>query len=225
MKTRAAFGTLALAAVVAGVLLRDGEPARGGTAQQPVDYGTPTLLNVAFGPAQIWSPGEEVRADLFRCQQRLACVAGVMMADGASPDAIAFFHLTGWFLTDIQDFDPVQLGTIFVPWRANENTQMAFLGGMPAVIYPEQAGSALRPERDADYQAILAEHPDVLFWAPGPSFEGVEPTDDGGQRFLLKYRLLDGCHACAILGWAHAAFKFGPDGTYEGVRLLSVEAT
>jgi len=218
----------ALAALVTATLIGIGlAPYTGEAGRASGDAGSPTLLDVEFGPAQIWSPPRDVLPSLFQCQQRLGCVSQVMLANGASPDAVAFFHLTSWLLSDIQDTGPVQLGTIFVPWRANENTQTAFLGGMPAVVYPEQEGKSLTPslERDADYQAILAAHPDMMFWAPGPTVEGMEPAPDGGQRFLLRYRLLDGCHACAILGWVHVAFDFAPDSTYEGLRLLGVETT
>jgi hypothetical protein len=72
------------------------------------------------------------------------------------------------------------------------------------------------------YVALKASHPDLLFWAPGPTFEGLETSPEGGQRFVFSYRALDGCHACAILAGVRVAFDFAPDGTFGGWRLLNV---
>ena len=147
-----------------------------------------------------------------------------MQQDGATPDAIAFFRLTGWFLHGLQDTHPVQLGSIFTPWRANENTQTALLGGIPAVVYPEQEGALLAAEveHNPDYTALKTAHPDAMFWRSSPSFEGLATSPQGGQRFILRYRVLQGCHACAVLAEVRVAFDFMPDGTYESFRLLNL---
>jgi len=39
---------------------------------------------------------------------------------------------------------------------------------------------------------------------------------------MYDYRLLDGCHACAILGLARVAFEFDQDGTFYGAHLVEV---
>jgi hypothetical protein len=187
----------------------------------------PQLLRIAFGPEQTWAPSSAAIRDLFACRSTsFTCIADVMQRNGASADAVAFYHLTGWFLEEIQDTGTVQLGTIFVPWRANENTQWALLGGTPAVIFPEEEarGSQFGVSANAEFRTLKAAHPNIMFWGPGPSFEDVAANDGGGQRFTFGYRLLDGCHACAILGTANVGFDFAADGTYLGATLLSVEA-
>jgi len=146
-----------------------------------------------------------------------------MQHDGATPDAIAFFRLTHWFMRGLQDTGVVQLGSIFDPWRANQNDQWALLGGIPAVVYPEAAAPAEAVTFDPTYQAIQAEHPRVAFWAHGPQVEALDPAPEGGPRFVFAYRLVDGgCGACPTVGWARVAFDCASDGTYQQARLLSV---
>jgi len=145
-----------------------------------------------------------------------------MQQNGASADAISFFQLTGWFLSDIQNSGIVQLGTILDPWLANENSEPALLGGTPAVVLPADHVSQASVEHDPGYAALLAAHPNLMFWGFGPRVQPMVQSPDGGQEFVFDYRLLDGCHACAILGYARFGFDFAPDGTFESARFLGL---
>ncbi len=44
-----------------------------------------------------------------------------------------------------------------------------------------------------------------------------------GQRFVVEYRLLNGCHACERVGGAQFAFDFDADGKFLGTTLLEVQ--
>ena len=58
-----------------------------------------------------------------------------------------------------------------------------------------------------------------------PGFQARAETSAvtaGGESFVFRYRLLDGCHACAIRGWARIEFDFAPDGTYQRAKVLGV---
>ena len=46
----------------------------------------------------------------------------------------------------------------------------------------------------------------------------------GGQRFTVKRPILDGCHACALLGAAQQALNFAPSGAPLGRRIVAVRA-
>lgn len=186
-----------------------------------------TSISIAFRPSEVWLPSRDAIIALHQCTSaNFTCVQQVMQQDGASPDAVAFYQLTAWFLSDIQNTGTVQLATVFNPWRANENDQPALLGGVPQVIFPEQQAQLSNfegtVERADGYADLKAAYPNVMFWAPGPAFEGTETSDDGGQRFIFDYRLLDGCHACAVVGMARFAFDFAPDGTNEGAHFLGL---
>jgi hypothetical protein len=184
------------------------------------------ILQLGFGASEIWSPSDSAVSALHQCQgAHLSCVQPIMQQAGAGPDAIAFFQLTGWFLSDITGSGPVQLGTIFDPWLANENSQPALLGGTPAVVLPNDHVSDDPVKRDPAYTDLLAAHPNLTFWGFGPRTGTTGQSADGGQEFVFDYRLLDGCHACAVLGYARFAFDFAPDGTFESARFLSLTPT
>ena len=212
-------GAIALVALILVVGQRSQQP-----AMVHAQLASPSI-SVTFGLSEVWTPSNNAITALHSCQnQDFSCVQPIMQADGASDDAVAFYRLTEWFLADIQNTGVVQLATVFNPWRANENDQPALLGGMPIAIYPEQlsVGNQGDAENDPAYQALKAANPDLLFWTPGPSFEGTDVSPEGGQRFIFDYRLLNGCHACAILGLARYAFDFAPDGTFANARYLSI---
>ena len=190
--------------------------------QSPRNPGPADRLAQMLGDEDVWTFSSETIAELHECGRLLlACVQAVMEAHEASSNAIDFFHLTGWFLTEVQPGSPVWIGTIVNPWRANENEQLALLGGLPAVIYPEEEGARLSIQRSVDFASLAREHPAAMLWAAGPTLEGAETTDEG-QRFVLSYRILDGCHACSVLGQVRTAFDFASDGTYRGMQLLGV---
>ncbi len=184
-------------------------------------------LSVSFGPEQVWLPPPPAVGALQQCiRQNITCVQAAMEQHGAPAGAIAFYRLTAWLLTDLQDTGVVKLGTVLSVWRANENTQPVLLGGVPAVIFPEeqgwQLGSINAVEFDPAFKALKEEHPDAMFWAPGPRLHGIETSPQGGQRFVFDYRVLDGCHACSTLALARFGFDFLPDGTFAGAPLLEI---
>ena len=207
---------LALIAVVAAI---------GGEAVHAQTPNQPARLVIGFGPSLIWQPSPAAVEQLHLCaNQTFSCVRRVMEEQGATRDAIAFYQLTGWFLSDIKDTGVVQVGTIFNPWAANENYQLALVGGVPAVIFPNEDAATISPSlpHNPTYAAIKRRHKDAMFWPFGPTFVGTDTAAEGGLRFLLDYNVLDGCHACAVLAHVRLAFDFTPDGTKVGVQLVAV---
>ena len=61
-----------------------------------------------------------------------------------------------------------------------------------------------------------------MFWSSSPRFEGLVTSPQGGQRFIFRYRVLAGCHACPTLAEVRVAFDFTPDGTYQSFHLLNL---
>lgn len=168
----------------------------------------------------IWHPlGEEDRLTrLHECSRdrRTECVTAIMQESGASPQAIDFFRLTAWFLGEFQEMGTVDLGSIVDPWLANENVQYAFLNGTPLVVYPVDEVGPVSIWADPNYDALVAWFPDLFLWPGGSVFEALSTSQEGGQRFVLQFHLVDGCHACGTGYFARVAFDFGVDGTYVG---------
>ncbi len=174
-----------------------------------------------FSPKHVWRLSEGAITDLHKCAKPtlLACVRRVMQRHGARQEAFEFYRRTGWFLSDLKDTGgPVMLASLVNPWRANENEQPALVGEK-IVVYPEKVNVALK--NDDGFKALKAEFPRLLFWKSAPAFEANTITA-GGESVVFRYRLLDGCHACAIRGWARIEFKFAPDGIYRRAKLLGV---
>ena len=183
-------------------------------------------ISVSFGPSEIFMPPDGFNRSVTDCGPvTVTCVAQAMQESGASAEAIAFYRLTGWMLTDLAGGSPVQRATIFMPWRANENSQPALLGGTPAVVLPEDEVRTITTESwrsDPMFASLIASYPNVMFWGSGPVFEAVDASPSGGQRFIFDYRMLDGCHACATVAFARIAFDFAPDGTYQSTQRLGL---
>jgi hypothetical protein len=193
---------------------------------QPVRASNPgppaTLITLGFGPQQVWRPSPAAIVDLHKCGDPVSvtCVHRVMEQYGASADAFEFYDLTGWFLLELKNAGaPVMLASIVNPWRANENEQPALVGGHPVIVYPEDVEVAV--ENDAGFTALKADFPRLSFWKSGPTLE-TSATTPAGERFVFRYRLLDGCRACAIRGWARIEFDFAPDRTYLSAKLLDI---
>jgi hypothetical protein len=177
-----------------------------------------------IGLESIWHPlGEEDRLTrLHECSRetRTECVTAIMQDSGASRQAMEFFSTTGWFLGDFQEMGRVDLGTVIDPWRANENVQYAFLNGTPLVVHPEEEVQPVAIQLDPDYDLLVASFPDLFLWPGLGLLEALSTTEGGGQRFVIQFRLVDGCHACETGYRARVAFDFGVDGTYLGVGPL-----
>jgi hypothetical protein len=145
-----------------------------------------------------------------------------MQDSSASPQAVDFFRLTGWFLSDIQELGRVDLGSVVNPWRANDNVQRALLNGTPLVVYPETEAQPVAIQLDPNYETLVDSFPDLLLWPGDNVFEALTTSEQGGQRFVLQFSLVDGCHACGTGYFARVAFDFDTDGTYLGPRFMAL---
>jgi hypothetical protein len=189
------------------------------------------LISISFGPAQIWNllEGTETRGRFdatYACAPKNPdyedCISQAMQQNAGTRDAFDFFKLTGGFLQDLQGDAAVKLGTIAYPFRANEITQPILLGGDPPVIQVENPDLYGAIEHDPGFTILQAQHPNLLFWGSGPALESASVAPDGSQSFIFRYRLLDGCHACAILGYARIEYDFFPDGRQQTLKLLNI---
>ena len=211
---------------------RGGEtPNQGAGSPAPLATSSPTATPSAELPAgsrdigleSVWDPLQD-EANLGRLHACTApmtdCVTAIMQDSNASPQAIDFFRLTGWFLSDIREMGRIDLGTIVDPWRANDNVQHALLNGTPLVVYPEKETQLVGIELDPNHEVLAAPFPDLLLWPGDSVFEALTTSDSGGQRFVLRFSLVDGCHACGTGYFARVAFDFDTDGTYLGAGTL-----
>ncbi len=72
-------------------------------------------------------------------------------------------------------------------------------------------------------QAAGAPPQAVAFMHRITKFITVKKLPDGGQRFVVPYVLVDGCHACARVGALQLAFDFDSAGKFLGAKVSRVK--
>jgi len=121
--------------------------------------------------------------------------------------------------------------TLFAPTRT---TGCLLVNGNPALINVDALDALPQSSmhRDPAYISLLAQYPKISIW-PGDRSGKVDPVvveilPDRTQRFIVHYRLRDGCHACAQIGQASFGFEFDRNGRflqaeYFGIRAMDLK--
>ena len=157
------------------------------------------------------------------------CFAKSMRRYGASPEAIAFMHALNneAYLHIYVAAGKVGEAFVTYPFRANTNEGCLLVNGTPPQIDVDKLSDLPQAamKRDRNYAALAAANPHISLW-PGDRSDRTTviagTTAEGGQRFLVEYLLLNGCHACARLGTARFAFDFDADGKLLGIAFVAV---
>lgn len=179
-----------------------------------------------IGPEAVWRPtGEDLSACLGQSAEPRQCLSRVMAVSGASRQALAATAMLDGegFIGAFHETGRVDVATVVFPLRANSNEVAYLVNGEPRLVSSELDEDALPLTANAQYAALKKAHPDIMFWPVGDGPRSVEALPDGGQGFVFGYALLNGCHACEVLGQAVASLDFGPHGRYKGPRLVSVD--
>ncbi len=147
---------------------------------------------------------------------------------GLEGNALEFHLGFGDFAGEIfaLDFTPGRYGPVssvvidlpFAPWQqvilvnADATTpQPSHIDLPPGVFWPEAAGSISDRFRSRADQAFLGLFPDAFSWSASLQEFGSLPN--GGQRFVLRELIQDGCRACHILGEGYTFLDFDRNGT------------
>ncbi len=161
-----------------------------------------------------------------------ACFVKQMQAAGASPQAVAFMraiHNDG-FMRDFTEAGQVDIAFADFPFAANENQHALLVNGKPRLIDVDDY--SVIPRKDLpgnpEYAGLLKKFPDISVFPgdrAGTKFITAETTSDGGQRFVVPYVLVNGCHACARVGKLELAFDFDKAGNFLGAKVEKVTPT
>lgn len=178
---------------------------------------------------------ETIRSIQQQCMAKSApdfgkCFVDSMSQVGASPQAVAFARATQntGYLAHFVKMGRVDLAYVDYPFRANENEGWLLVNGDPAMIDVDDF--ALLPkdqlETNQTYLRIKDKFPKVMLFGGDRSLKQppkMIALSGKGQRFVVEYRLLNGCHACGRVGRAQFAFDFDADGKFLGTTLLDVQ--
>ncbi|MGO9569796.1 MAG: hypothetical protein ACLP5H_19865 [Desulfomonilaceae bacterium] len=178
---------------------------------------------------------ETIRLIHQECSEKKApdfgkCFVDFMARAGASSKAVAFAQSTGntGYLAHFFKKGRVDLAYVHYPFRANENEGWLLVNSDPAMIDVDSFSNL--PQRQLEgnpaYLRIREKFPNVMLFGGDrtitrPPEMNVQPTK--GQRFVVEYRLLNGCHACERVGRAWFAFDFDANGKFLGSTLLDVQ--
>jgi hypothetical protein len=182
----------------------------------------------AVDAGAVWAPGEEVTQMLSGAcvADQPDCLPDRMAAAGASPEAVAFAReLQGeGYLEAFSEHGRVDVATGFFPFYANSNWRQFLVNGEPQLIDLNdwERLEAIDLATSKVYRKIAKRRPAVTLW-PDAQFAGAEALAGEGQRFLFDYPLVDGCHACDLLGYARIAYDFDAKGRLTAVQLVGVE--
>ena len=192
-----------------------------------------------IGSGAVWQPGMQ-----FMQSVRLACsnagsnygdcLISQMPGAGAPPKAVAFSRLLEresdgqiGYMRDFHKTGRVDIAYVYYPIRANENQGCLLVNGSPPIIDVDDLKLLAedRMKSDPSYAALASANLKVEIFPGdrgGTTYPEVEALPQGGQRFIVSYYLLKGCHACARLGTASFAFDFDSAGKFLGTRFLRV---
>jgi hypothetical protein len=189
----------------------------------------------AIGSDALWQPGMQGMQDIKdKCGSAPdfgVCFASQMRKEGASPQAVAFTKLTGnvGFMRDFRETGRVDVAYVNYPFRANENQSCLLVNGAPRVVDVDDTSFFSKTDlaKNPQYAKLIKEYPNVAIFPgdrSGTDYPIAENLPNGGQRFVVSYRLLNGCHACERVGSVNYAFYFNSNGKFLGAKLQSAQA-
>jgi hypothetical protein len=185
----------------------------------------------------VWGAGRSGFEKVLACEQpgrnSNSCMLAAMKNGGASSQAVGFARWmsvsrNGFaYATDFKGprYGRVASLNVFYPGRANTNGAAYFVNGRPRLIDPEGelVNESAALTANPTFQRIRASHPQAVPW-DSPYLQGEARRPHGGQRFIVILPLVDGCHACEVLGATKIGFDFDTEGSFQGTLVLAVEA-
>lgn len=195
-----------------------------------------------IGASAVWDPGQkELQQIQDNCKQfsgdlYVRCFTDGMADLGASAEAVDFTQLYAEthagklaFLRGFRPMDAVDLGYTTSP--GNESSQgWVLLNGSPEILNVDDDDIVSQPKvtQNPAFAALRASHPKAGIFAdraqrPYNGIPAMMKLPGGGQRFVVRYPIKDGCESCSLLGVAAVNLDFDAGGSFLGANLVNVE--
>ena len=183
-----------------------------------------------FGAESIWKPMDKIIQNIGKsCENGGDCFISKMIEEGASPAAVEFTKtlinkdFPFCFMSSFQEMGQVDQVMVDCPFMANTMGFTLLVNGKPSIVLPgdKKYLDKIDLTKHPKYSAIIKKYPRAELWFEG-NLEKMVKTSDGGQSFIWRHRILNGCHACEIAGTATVAYDFDKNGKYKGVHLLGL---
>ena len=193
-----------------------------------------------IGSSSVW----QVPPDFFRnaqttCQKGAgpmsfpACFMN-QIASSAPPAAASFSRMlfekdngNVGMMTAYKDYGSVGAAQVIYPLRANDNYALLLVNGDPNLIDVDDLKKLDRAamEKDPKYQALKKKYPQADLWPGDRSgnnpWPRVKAASGGGTQFIVAYPLINGCHACARVGYARFAWELDSSGKFLRTTYIS----
>ncbi len=183
----------------------------------------------AISQDAMWSPSEAVIQKMGEsCEHGGECFVKKMIKAGASPSSVNFTRtlmkndFPFCYMKSFQEMGQVDHVMIDCPFM-NSPEHALLVNGKPSIVQPgdKKYLDRIDLKKHPKYSAIIKKYPRAELWFEG-NLEKMVKTADGGQRFIWRHRILNGCHACENAGTATIAYDFDKNGKYKDVKLLEL---
>jgi hypothetical protein len=190
-----------------------GEPSPSATPS-PSSSPEPVSISDAVWPE---AADRDVQAALLkRCRTFSRCRKAILDL-GGSEAAADFYRETDLFLIDTYPAGPVAIGFVSGPLGANYAAGPVLVSDPWRIIVPDDEVAGMTPN-DETFFGLTSRHPDLQVWPSEPTVEPPVFLESGGGAVTFQYELLDGCHACDVLGSARFTLSFDAGGELLGAK-------
>jgi len=184
----------------------------------------------AIGADAVWHPGSLVIRQIGQvCPQGGGCFIDEMRKAGASAPAVQFTErliahgFPFCFMRSFEALGRVDMVKVDCPFMANTMGFTLLVNGSPLIVSlgDKKILADIDLRQAPQYASIIQKYAKAEIWPDG-AFVAMKKRADGGQRFIWKHKLLNGCRACEFAGTAIVAYDFDCTGHFRGVKLLAL---
>jgi hypothetical protein len=218
-----------LVGIIALAVFSQQSASRHQAALSPATASTPAAVS-RWTAAMAWKAPDGADDAIKGCKD-WACLYGVLQRNGAPAETVEFLNAEHQAApTDDLGYPVAFRGSgrvkaveIFDPGLGMEGTsEFLFVNGPDGIVRPkidinQATGSS------PDFQRFKVTYPQVTPW-DGLAFHQEVLLANGAQQFQFTQTLLNGCHACAVLGTLNIGFNFDGSGHYTGMSVLGVDS-
>jgi hypothetical protein len=197
---------------------------------------TATTPAKQWTPAVAWTAPGDADEAMKSCKYR-ACFNAALSRYGAPPEAIEFVRTLLGVVSDnylgmgfpsygypksFRGNGRVKVVEVFYPGLGMGGSSTAFF--VNGLNGPIAAGGDIEQAVSANPQVLQFKirYPRVILWGT-PAFVKESVSRDNAQFFEFSVVMLDGCHACALLGSLRIGFRFDSYSQYRGMSVIGIE--
>jgi hypothetical protein len=151
------------------------------------------------------------------CGEDIDCYRSSIQKVGG-PDEAVIPASRGLCFASFQEFGKVDMATI---GGSDGNLDYVFINGIPDEIRVSSESMDLDLWDHQSFKSIAQQYPKAMVRWDG-TFESRIELSGGGQRFIFKFVLVNGCRGCEVVGEVNVGFDFDSKGQYGGTTILNL---